>query len=51
MTLNEYLIKARQEIIDMESKWNTEHIKDPAAWPMEMDEAEWVEQELAMRFE
>lgn len=50
MKLHEYIETANRELNIMYSKWMKEHEKDPALWPLEMDEGEWNEQELAERF-
>ena len=50
MTIDEYAEQAKREIDDFVTMYKREHEKNPSMWPMENDEAEWGEQELAARF-
>jgi len=50
MTLREYIELAKKELDSFEETWIEESENNPSFYPMEMDEGEWVEQELAIRF-
>jgi hypothetical protein len=48
--LHEYIKQAKEELDKMYIKFVEENGNDPEGWPLEMDEGEWEEQELASRF-
>ena len=50
MTLQEYIENAKKELDDMQLMWLENHGFDPDNWPLENEEGEWGEQELAQRF-
>lgn len=50
MTLEEYVKRAKMELDEFEAQWKQDHSRDPKNFPMELQEDEWKEQELAVRF-
>jgi len=51
MKISEYIKQAKVELDDMEKMFLDGNKKQPKMWPLEISEGEWVEQELATRFE
>jgi hypothetical protein len=50
MKLSEYITQAKKEIDDFEQLYVNGNKNDPEMWPLEADEGEWGDQELAARF-
>ncbi len=50
MTLPEYIKVAKAELDEFQKRYEKGNAEEPVNWPMEMDEGEWGEQELAGRF-
>jgi hypothetical protein len=51
MTVDEYVEKSKIELDNMAKMFKDNHEKDPNGWPVEMEEDDWTEQELAARFQ
>lgn len=51
MTLQEYVEKAKAELDRFKENWLEENWKSPSAWPLDLEESEWEEQELSDRFD
>ncbi len=50
MKLHDYIEKAKAELENLEAKFLIEHLKDPKNLPIEMDEEDWIEQEISWRW-
>ncbi len=50
MKLKDYVTKRKAELDTFQKEWEKEHAKDAETWPLEMEEGEWGQQELAEDF-
>lgn len=50
ISLQEYIEQSIKELKKFESNWLKNNKKDPDSFPMELNEGDWGEQELAERF-
>jgi len=50
MKLEDYIEKAKKELDDLQNQFVESNKKDPDMWPLEMEETDWGDQELAARF-
>jgi len=48
MTVSEYVQMAKKELDEFEAKWIIGEENDN--WPHDLDEGEWCDQEMAVRF-
>jgi len=48
MHIKEYIEARIAELHAMQSQYESNHAFDPESWPVEMEESEWFEQELAV---
>lgn len=50
MKLDDYIEKSKKELEDLRKLYKKNHESDPENWPVEAEEGDWTEQELAYRF-